>query len=75
VQYFFSARTGVGVGYYFEKLDVSDWNTVDENGPVGFAPETGTPRLEWLGGLMTGYGNRSFSGNSVYLRLLYRFGS
>lgn len=73
VQYFFSARAGVGVGYYFEKLDIVDFNTIDTGGPVGFAPETGVPRIDWLGGLYTGYGNRPYTGHTTYVRLLYRF--
>jgi MtrB/PioB family decaheme-associated outer membrane protein len=73
VQYFFTQRAGVGVGYYFETFDISDWNTLDTNGPVGFAPATGDPRIDWLGGLTTGYGNRPYTGHSVYLRALYRF--
>jgi MtrB/PioB family decaheme-associated outer membrane protein len=73
VQYFFSNRTGVGLGYYFESLDVVDFNTVDTNGPIGFFPETDEPRIDWLGAVNTGYGNRSYTGHSVYLRALYRF--
>jgi len=73
VQYFFTSRAGVGVGYYFEKLDVVDFNTIDTNGPVGFTPETGEPRIDWLGGLITGYGNRPYTGHTGYLRVLYRF--
>ena len=73
VQYLFNTRVGVGVGYYFEKLDVVDFNTVDTNGPVGFAPGTDDPRLDWLGGLTLGYGNRPYTGNTVYVRALYRF--
>jgi hypothetical protein len=73
VQYFFSTRVGVGAGYYFEKLDIADFNTIDSEGPVGFAPQTGQPRIDWLGGLITGYGNRPYTGNTGYLRLLYRF--
>jgi hypothetical protein len=73
VQYFFNRRVGVGVGYYFEKLNIADFNTIDSEGPVGFAPQTGEPRIDWLGGLITGYGNRPYTGNTAYLRLLYRF--
>jgi hypothetical protein len=73
VQHMFTTRTGVGVGYYFEKLNIVDWNTVDSQGPVGFAPATGIPRIDWLGELMTGYGNRPYTGNTAYVRLLYRF--
>jgi MtrB/PioB family decaheme-associated outer membrane protein len=73
VQYFFNSRAGVGVGYYFEKLDVVDFNTLDTDGPVGFAPETGDPRLDWLGGLTLGYGNRPYTGHTASVRVLYRF--
>jgi Putative outer membrane beta-barrel porin, MtrB/PioB len=73
VQHFFNRRTGVGFGYYFDKLVISDFNTVDTSGPVGFAPATGEPRLDWLGELMLGYGNRPYTGNSASVRLLYRF--
>jgi MtrB/PioB family decaheme-associated outer membrane protein len=72
-QYFFNERTGIGFGYYFEKLDVDDFNTIDTNGPVGFAPATGDPRIDWLGGLITGYGNRPYTGHSTSVRVLYRF--
>ncbi len=73
VQYFFTARTGIAIGYYFEKLEVVDFSTIDTNGPVGFTPATGVPRLDWLGGLMTGYGERPYTGSTVSLRFLYRF--
>jgi MtrB/PioB family decaheme-associated outer membrane protein len=73
VQYFFTERAGLGVGYYFETFEILDWNTIDTNGPVGFAPATGQPRIDWLGGLMTGYGNRPYTGHSVFVRALYRF--
>ncbi|MGE3843436.1 MAG: MtrB/PioB family outer membrane beta-barrel protein [Vicinamibacterales bacterium] len=73
VKYFFTTKVGVGLGYYFEKLDVIDFNTIDSNGPVGFADATGDVRIDWLGALTTGYGNRHYSGNNVYLRLLYLF--
>jgi MtrB/PioB family decaheme-associated outer membrane protein len=73
VQHYFTERAGVGVGYYFEKLDITDYSAIDTNGPVGFTPETGQPRIDWLGGLITGYGNRPYSGHTAYLRLLYRF--
>jgi hypothetical protein len=73
VKYFFRAKVGIGAGYYFETLDVTDFNTIDTNGPVGFAPATGEPRLDWLGGLTMGYGNRPYTGHTGYLRVLYQF--
>lgn len=63
----------MGVGYYFEKLDIADFNTIESEGPVGFAPQTEEPRIDWLGGLITGYGNRPYTGNTADIRLLYRF--
>jgi hypothetical protein len=73
VQYFFTARAGIGIGYYVETFDVADFSAIDTNGPVGFAPETGDPRIDWLGGLVTGYGNRPYTGHTAFVRVLYRF--
>jgi MtrB/PioB family decaheme-associated outer membrane protein len=73
LKYFVSPKVGVGVGYWYEKLTVSDWNTIDSNGPIGFADETGVPRIDWLGGLTTGYGNRPYTGNTFFVRALVRF--
>ncbi|MEO8678533.1 MAG: MtrB/PioB family outer membrane beta-barrel protein [Vicinamibacterales bacterium] len=70
---FLAKNVGLGLGYWYEKFEVSDFNTIDTNGPVGFAAPTGTPRIDWLGGLMTGYGNRPYTGQTVFVRLLYRF--
>lgn len=73
VKYYFTPRVGVGLGYWYDKFDVSDWNTIDSNGPVGVTAATGVPRIDWLGGLLTGYGNRPYEGSRVFARLLYRF--
>ena len=73
VRYYFTAKVGVGFGWYYDKLDVSDWATIDTNGPVGFFPATGTPRIDWLGSINTGYGVRPYSGNTATIRLLYKF--
>ena len=73
VKYFFSPKVGVGVGYWFEQLDMSDWNTIDSNGPIGFSDATDIPRIDWLGGLATGYGNRAYDGNTFFVRALVRF--
>jgi MtrB/PioB family decaheme-associated outer membrane protein len=73
VKYYFTPKVGVGLGFWYDKFDVSDWNTIDSNGPVGLTAATGTPRIDWLGGLLTGYGNRPYEGSRVFARLLYRF--
>jgi hypothetical protein len=72
-KYYLSPKLGIGVGYWYEDLSVSDWNTIDTNGPVGFSDATGTPRIDWLGGLVTGYGNRPYTGNTFFVRALVRF--
>lgn len=66
-------NVGLGAGFWYEKLEISDFNTIDTNGPVGFAAATGVPRIDWLGGLVTGYGNRPYTGKTAFVRLLYRF--
>ena len=73
VKYFFTPKVGVGVAYWYDKLDVTDWATIDSNGPQAFNASTGVPRIDWLGGLMTGYGNRPYEGSRIFARLLYRF--
>jgi hypothetical protein len=73
LQYFLRAHAGIGIGYYYEKLAVEDWNTIDTNGAVGFTPATGNPRIDYLGGMITGYGNRPYTGNTIYARAIYRF--
>jgi MtrB/PioB family decaheme-associated outer membrane protein len=66
-------NVGLGTGFWYEKLEISDFNTIDTNGPIGFAAATGVPRIDWLGGLMTGYGNRPYTGKTAFVRVLYRF--
>ena len=73
VKYFFTPKVGVGLGYWYDKLEVTDWATIDSGGPQAFNASTGVPRIDWLGGLMTGYGNRPYEGSRVFARLLYRF--
>jgi hypothetical protein len=72
-KHYFSSKVGVGAGYFFEKLNISDFSVIDTNGPVGFATPTGEPRIDWLGVLLTGYGPRPYTGNTVTVRLLYKF--
>jgi MtrB/PioB family decaheme-associated outer membrane protein len=67
VSYFFQKQVGVAVGYWYEKFDVSDFATIDLPG------NPGTPRIDYLGEISTGYGNRPYKGNTAFVRLLYRF--
>lgn len=73
VKYYLTSNVGIGVGYWYDKLEITDWNTLDSAGPAGIFGADGIPRIDWLGGLMTGYGNRPYSGGRVFARLLYRF--
>ena len=44
--------------------------------PAGYLPPppvTGDPRIDWLGGLITGYGNRPYTGHTASVRVIYRF--
>lgn len=63
---FLTARVGVGVSLWYERFDVTDFSTVD-------LPGTDVPRIDYLGGLYTGYGNRPYRGSTLFTRLLYRF--
>ena len=67
VQYMFAARLGVGLSYWFEKVDIADFNTIDIPG------EPGIPRIDYLGEISTGYGNRPYRGNTGFVRLIYQF--
>ncbi len=71
VKYFFTRTVGIGFAYWYERLDVADFATVDANGWVAFTPPTGTVRVDYLGGLMTGYGARDYRGNTASVCLLY----
>ena len=64
---FFTSKVGVGLGYWYEKLGVSDYATIDLPG------QPGTPRIDYLGEISTGYGTRPYKGNTAFLRLLYLF--
>jgi MtrB/PioB family decaheme-associated outer membrane protein len=67
VQYFFVPRVGVGVDYWYERFNVRDFDTIDIPG------QQGTPRIDYLGEISTGYGNRPYRGNTAFVRLLYLF--
>lgn len=63
---FFTARVGVGVSVWYERFDIADFARVD-------LADTAVPRVDYLGGLYTGYGNRPYRGGTLFTRLLYRF--
>ena len=67
VQYFFVPRIGVGVDYWYERFNVRDFNTIDIPG------QPGVPRIDYLGEISTGYGNRPYRWHTAFVRLLYLF--
>jgi hypothetical protein len=77
-KFFFTPRIGVGVGYYYEDFEVSDFAAIDSGttattaGTV-FSGFTGVPRWDYLGEVLTGYMNRPYSGQNFFIRGLYRF--
>lgn len=78
VSYELSRKVGLGLSYWFEKLDVEDFATINTAGPQtlprsDLGAQTDTPRFDWLGGLLTGYGNRPYKGQTVFARIFYNF--
>jgi hypothetical protein len=76
--YAVSAKFGIGASYWFEKFDVSDFATIDTAGPQTLprpelGPQTDTARIDWLGALTTGYGNRPYTGHTAFVRVFYHF--
>lgn len=65
LRYNVTNTVGVGVTYWYEKFDISDFAAVDVT--------PGVPRIDYLGSLTTGYGNRPYRGQTGFVRLLYTF--
>jgi hypothetical protein len=78
VRYSLSPKLGLGFSYWYEKFDVEDFATINTAGPQtlprpGLGPQTDTARIDWLGALFTGYGNRPYKGQTGIVRLFYQF--
>ena len=76
LKYEITPKVGVGFGYWFEKLDIDDFATLNTTGSAtlpALGARTDTPRIDWLGGLVTGYGNRPYKGQTGFVRLFYMF--
>lgn len=65
VRYLMTPRVGLGAGYWFDKYEVNDYQTLDLS--------NGTPRTDYVGSLMLGYGYRPFSANTGFLSVFYVF--
>ena len=55
----------MGGGYWFNKFDVNDYQTLDLS--------DGTPRTDYVGSLMLGYGYRPFDANTGFIRVFHLF--
>ena len=78
LRYQVSAKVGLGAAWWYEKAEVRDFSTVNTAGPQtlpvpALGPQTDTARIDWLGNILTGYGNRPYSGNTVFVRMFYLF--
>ena len=63
LRHMFRSSMGVGLGYQYEKLDIVDFATTDVT--------PGVPRMDPLGALTTGYGNRPYTGSTMVAKLIY----
>jgi hypothetical protein len=78
VTYSLSEKFGIGFYYLFEKLDIEDYATINTAGSqtlprAGLGAQTDTARIDWFGGLITGYGNRPYKGQTGIVRVFYNF--
>ena len=64
-KHMFTPKFGMGLGYWYEKLDVSDFATTNL--------ADGSPRIDPLGSISTGYGNRPYKGQTGMARLIFIF--
>jgi opacity protein-like surface antigen len=65
VRYFLTPKVGLGAGYWYHKFEVDDYQTLDLS--------DGTPRTDYIGSLMLGYGYRPFNANTGFVRIIYLF--
>jgi hypothetical protein len=78
VRYHLSERFGIGAFYMYEKFDVEDYTAINTAGPQtlprpDLGAQTETARIDWLGGLFTGYAPRPYTGQTGIVRLFYEF--
>ncbi len=61
-----TAKVGLGASVWYEKFEVTDFATIN-------LPGTDNPRIDYLGEISTGYGNRPYKGTTGFFRLFYHF--
>ncbi len=64
-KHMFTRKVGFGLGYWYEKFAISDFATTNL--------ADGSPRMDPLGGITTGYGNRPYKGQTGMARLIFVF--
>lgn len=65
VKHMITPKVGLGFGYWYEKFDVTDFATTNL--------ADGSPRIDPLGAITTGYGNRPYKGQTGMVRLIVVF--
>lgn len=65
LKHMFKPNMGVGLGYQYEKFEIVDFATTDVT--------PGVPRMDPLGAITTGYGNRPYTGSTFIAKLIYTF--
>jgi len=78
VNYSLSKKIGIGLSLLHESFDVSDFATINTAGPQSLplavlGTQTDKARIDWWGSLLTGYGNRPYSGTTGIVRVFYLF--
>ncbi len=65
VRHMLRPNLGLGLGYQYEKFNIVDFATTDVT--------PGVPRMDPLGIISTGYGNRPYTGSTIVAKLIYKF--
>jgi hypothetical protein len=76
--YSLSKKLGLGFSLLHEGFDVSDYATINTGGPqtlpdAKVGAQSDNARIDWWGSLLTGYGNRPYSGTTGVVRVFYFF--
>jgi hypothetical protein len=78
VTYALSKKMALGFSLLREDFDVADFATINTAGPQTLPrPDVSTvsdrARIDWWGSLLTGYGNRPYTGTTGVVRVFYFF--
>jgi hypothetical protein len=76
--YALSKKLALGFSLLHEKFDVSDFATINTAGSqtlprADVSTVSDNARIDWWGSLLTGYGNRPYSGTTGVVRMFYYF--